>query len=100
MRPGNAINWVLTVLQDMSNVSSRFIGAAAALQAFNILATSATLWCEEDTERRDSLISTTALEAGKWVHTNLAYSNIPRHCSSAVTRVCWSKEAIAGSGVQ
>jgi len=65
---------VLTALQDVSNVRSRFIGAGAALQAFNILATSATPWGEEDPERRDSLISTAALEAGKWVHTTLAYS--------------------------
>jgi len=84
----------------MSNVRSLFIGGAAALQAFNTLATSAILWGEEDSERRDSLISTDALEAGKWVRTNLAYSNIPHHRSSAVTCVCWSKEAITGSGVQ
>jgi len=84
----------------MSNVRSRLIGAGAALQASGTLAYSATLWGEEDPERRDSLISTTALGAGKWVHSNLAYSNVPRHCSSAVTPVCWPKEAIAGSGVQ
>ena len=63
-------------MQDFSNVNARFIDAVAALRAFNTLATSATPWGEEGPERRDSLISTAALEAGKWLHTTLAYSNV------------------------
>jgi len=98
--PGNATNWVLTALQDLSNVRPRFIGAVAALQGFNTLATSATPCGEEGPERRDTLISTAALEAGKWLHTTLAYSNVSHHRSSAVTCACWSKAAIAGSSMQ
>ena len=45
--------------------------APQLVKAFDILAPSATLWGEKDPERRDSLISTTALEAGKWVRTNI-----------------------------
>ena len=84
----------------MSTVRTLNIAGAAACKAFDILAPSPTLWSEKDPERRDSLISTTALEAGKWVRTKLAYSNMPHHCSSAVTCGCRPKEAIADSSVQ
>lgn len=40
-------DWKVDVFQDISNVRSRFIAAAAALQAVNVLATSTTLSSEE-----------------------------------------------------